>query len=120
MVDQLLWIHALIDLISGALLLTFPTPLLILLGLPRAKPAFYVRCLGALLVGVGLSLVVEGSDGKGLNLGGAAVINVTGGLALLGLLTFARPEMTLRGRFVLWGVTILLLLLSAVQLAYAG
>jgi hypothetical protein len=113
-------VDALVNLLLGGLLLWFPDPLVSALGIPRAQPAFYPGILGAVLVGIGLALVLEwrresGQEHPGLGLAGAIAINLSGGLALAGWLAFGDLSLPARGRFLLWALAAVLVLLSSFE-----
>ncbi len=121
MVDQLLWIDALAKFALGALLVLVPGPVAVLLGLPREKRFFYARLLGAVLFGLALALVVEGAEGagRGLGLKGAFVVNLSAAAVLVMLLMFGVRGLALRGRLMLWGGALFLLLLAVIEWLYA-
>ena len=121
MVDQLLWINALICLVFGATLVVAPKPLIALIGLPRAEQTFYPRLLGALLFGMGLAVIVEGADrqSSGLGLGGLAAINLTVAAVILVLIMFGRLALPMRGRLGLKLFAAMLVLLAGLQYLYA-
>ena len=112
----LLAIEGMINLILGALLLLFPAPVVAALGVPEA-PAFYPSILGGVLVGIGIALFIElRRSGSGLGLEGAVAINLCGGLVLAGWLLFGNLQIPLRGTLFLWGLVILLVGISVVEL----
>ncbi len=117
--SMLLTIDAIINLALGVLLVTFPAPLVEVLGMPDA-PGFYPNILGGVLIGIGIALLTErGSQGRhssGLGLNGAIAINLCGGLVLAGWLTFGELAIPLRGYILLWGLVILLLGVSFAEL----
>lgn len=82
----LLTIDSLINLLLGALLVTFPRDLIGFLGIPQPGSAFYPSILGAVLFGIGIALWMERGANRartrGLGLGGAVVINLCGALVL--------------------------------------
>ena len=121
MVDQLLWIDALIKFASGATLVVLPQLLIAALGLPRTDQLFYPRLIGAFLIGTALALVIEGAGdaSSGLSLLGAVAINLCVASFLVLLLLFARPASTRRGRLTLWTFLLVLIALSLMQGVYA-
>lgn len=116
----MLLIDAIINLILGLLLLAFPLDVFQLLGLPVEAPPFYANILGAVLVGIGIALLTEhfgaSSGTTGLGLGGAVVINLYVALILIILLIGGRLHIPLRGHLVLWGLVIILVAISGVEL----
>jgi hypothetical protein len=117
----MLLLDAIINLILGFLLLAFPLELFQFLGLPMEAPPFYANILGAVLVGIGIALLTEQFRGPGravgLGLAGAIIINLYGALVLVALLVSGRLSIPLRGYMVLWGVVIILLIISGFELA---
>ena len=124
MKDRLLILDASINLILGLLLLLvmpFPTQITAWFGVPPVEQAFYPSILGAVLVGIGLSLLIESQRATakqpaGLGLAGAIAINLCGGLALLGWLVFGSLDLPLRGKIFLWLLALLLVVISGVEL----
>jgi fluoride ion exporter CrcB/FEX len=104
------------------LLLMVPGAMATVAGLPKPQHTLYARLLGAMLVGVGLAIVLEGSEptSTGLGAGGAFAVNCTGALVLAVLLVFGRLDLPVRGRIVTWTVVGLLGLMGLTQLAYAS
>lgn len=119
MTALLLAIDALLNLLLGALMASFPGGLIAWLGLPDAHPRFYARILGAVLIGIALALMVEiWKPGAGLGLQGAIAINLSAAVMLAALL-LAPLELSRRGRVLLWGLVAVLVGLSVVEL-WAG
>jgi hypothetical protein len=112
----LLLADATINLILGGLLVFFPGWLVTALGIPAAQQAFYPSILGAVLVGIGIALLLERRKGGGLGLGGAIAINMTGGLVLAAWLLFGGLSLPLRGEAFLWGLVIVLVGISSLEL----
>ncbi|HKJ67287.1 MAG TPA: hypothetical protein VKA68_04970 [bacterium] len=117
----LLALDGVVNVILGIALLLFPAGLLDLLGAPETSTYFYPGILGAVIFGIGVALFMELlSESKairGLGLGGAIVINLCGGGALLGWLLFGSLALPLRGYIILWSVAIIVLGLGGVELA---
>jgi hypothetical protein len=117
----LLGIDGIVNLALGAALLLFPAGLVGLLGLPPTSTYFYASILGAVILGIGVALLLElygaTSRVRGLGLGGAIAINLFGGGALLIWLLAARLDVPLRGRVILWGVGLLVVLIGLVEIA---
>lgn len=117
----LLMIDSLVNLIVGALLLFSPLGLLAWLGLPTADSYFYASILGAVIFGIGLSLLLELRGAprrfRGLGPGGAIAINLSGGGALLVWLVAAPLSIPLRGHIILWSVALVVLIIGIVELA---
>jgi hypothetical protein len=118
---KMLILDAIINLILGFLLLAFPLDVFQLLGLPVEAPPFYASILGAVLVGIGVALLTEQYRGPGrsvgLGLAGAIIINLYAALVLAALLVSGKLSIPFRGYMVLWGVVILLLIISAFEIA---
>jgi hypothetical protein len=118
--SSLLFLDGTINLVLGGLLVAYPPALVQALGLPRSEPPFYPSILGAVLLGVGVALLVEGRRGgprgEGLGLIGAAVINLCGGAALVYWLLWGDLSLPLRGRLFLWGLAVLLVVLSPLEI----
>lgn len=118
---RLLIIDGIINLTLGLLLVVFPDSLVVLLGVPSASHGFYPNILGGVLFGIGLALIMEVNNktarGIGLGLGGAIVINQCGGLVLCCWLVFGNLSLPTRGWVFLWFLVMLLLAISAIELA---
>ena len=114
----LLTLDSVVNVALGVLLLTFPAAVIESLGIPPATSSFYPNILGAVLFGIGIALWL-GRNGNptGLGLGGAVSINLCGG-AVLGLwLIFGHLDIPTRGQVLLWLLVVLLVGLSAVEVA---
>jgi hypothetical protein len=115
-----LLVDAAINLSLGALLLAFPQPVVEYLGVPPTEVLFYPKILGAVLFGIGISLVIESrrrTQGMvGLGLAGAVAINLSGGLVLAALLILGDLGLPLRGSIFLWGLVLLLTIVSGIEL----
>jgi hypothetical protein len=116
----LLFVDASINLSLGTLLFLFPQSLVDFLGVPSTDLRFYPNILGAVLFGIGLALLIEiyqrPKGMVGLGLGGAIAINVCGGVALALLLILEELDLPLRGIIFLWGLVLILIVISAVEL----
>ena len=116
---SLLLFDAIVNLILGIVLLLFPLGIAEPLGLPVPSTYFYSFILGGVLFGIGLALLMGQLSMirkyKGLEIGGAIVINFCGSIALLVCLAIIRPEMPLHGRILLWGIGILVLVIGIVE-----
>lgn len=119
--DRLLLVDASVNLLLGAALVAFPEWLVIALGVPTAETAFYPSLLGGVLVGIGLALLLARSQRwrglGGLGLGGAIAINLCGGIVLGVWLVVGRLGLPVRGRVFLWGLVVVLVGLSIMELA---
>lgn len=118
--NPLLGIDATINLVLGALLLLFPELFVEALGIPKADSAFYPSILGAVLFGIGVALIIQRKSTGGLGLLGAVAINLCGGLALAGWLLFGALSLPVHGQLVLWGLAIVLVGISTVELPANG
>jgi hypothetical protein len=118
--SKILLVDALINLILGVLLATFPRSVVEFLGVPDTDVRFYPSILGAVLIGIGVALVVEHlrkpSGPVGLGLYGAIAINLFGAVFLVGWLLVGNLEIPFRGRAFLWGLAVLLIVISLVEL----
>ena len=115
----LLLIDAIINLILGALLLFFPASVASFLGVPAIIPRFYPSILGAILFGIGLALLIEHTQFRGLTglgLGGAIAINLSGGITLGGWLLFGDLSSPVKGLIFLWGLVVILIGISLAEL----
>jgi len=116
----LLLIDGIINILLGILLLLFPLGIAKPLGIPVPSTSFYPVILGGVLFGIGIALLVEwygcGKKISGLGLGGAIVINFCGSLALIACLLFIPLEIPMRGRLILWGIGILVLMVGVVEI----
>lgn len=119
MLDQILWLDALLKLAAGVLLILLPDLVARAAGLPRAQQPFYARLLGATLLGLGLAIVMESRRRTGLAPSGAFVVNLTGSTVLAAILLFGRIDLAWRGRILAWGLLAVLVLLASVELAFA-
>jgi hypothetical protein len=83
----LLIVDGIINLILGLFLLLIPFGMAPFLGVPEPVSYLYPCVLGAVLFGIGISLILEGRGGskgiRGLGIAGAIVINFCGAGALL-------------------------------------
>ncbi len=115
-----LWADAAINLMLGVLLLLFYPKMAQVLGVPWEEQRFYPTVLGAVLVGIGIALLIEcfGRQGAfvGLGLGGAVAINLCAAIAIAIWLSAGPLELPLRGKLLLWGLVVLLVVISAVEI----
>ena len=122
---RLLIIDAAINLLLGALLLSFPLGTAAWLGVPPADSAFYPTILGGVLCGIGLALLLEVYGRKrgirGLSLGGAIAINF-GGAGVLAVWLFGTTlSIPLRGQILLGSIALGVLVLGGIEiLAISG
>jgi len=117
--QQLLWIETLLKLSAGLPLALAPGPTLRLLGLPRTETGFWLRLLGALLIGLAGATFLEGSSpgSRGLGLQGCVLINFSGVSMMTALLVLDAGPASARGRAMMWTLVILLLLLCVLEIA---
>ncbi len=117
---QLLWIELVMKLAGGVLLLALPLTTIRVLGLPRSETAFWPRLLGAVLIGLAAATFMDASVrfGHGLGLGGSFTINIISALTLAAILTLQKGPTPLRGRIVLWGLVVVLIVLAFAQIPY--
>ena len=121
--SKLLLVDAIINLILGALLATFPKSVVEFLGVPDTDITFYPSILGAVLIGIGVALVIEylrkPTRPAGLGLYGAIAINLCGAVFLIGWLLIGNLEIPLRGQIFLWGLAVVLIVISVVELVFS-
>lgn len=115
----LLMIDAFINYALGILCILYPfvaKPI----GAPLVESSFYPNILGAVLFGIGVALTIEcfrkQRGWAGLGLGGAVAINLSGGIVLLFWLILGNLTIPFRGRVFLWGIAVILILISTMEL----
>ncbi len=116
--STLLTVDGIVNLALGLLLMLFPAPLIAILGIPDA-PAFYPNILGGVLFGIGVALFLERTKrlkGSGLGLAGAVAINLCGAVVLAAWLLFGDLGLPFRGSLLLWGLVILLVGVSSMEM----
>lgn len=91
-----------------------------MLGLPRPPTAFWPRLLGGVLLGLAAATFMDttGRLGHGLSLGGSFVINLISGTTLGTMLFLKQGPETRRGRAVSWTLTVALVGLGLIEIAY--
>lgn len=115
---RLLLADALINVILGVLLVAYPQRLVLMLGLPEVRTAFYPTVLGGVLVGVAVALFVSYRGGAhGLGLDGAIAINFCGAGVVAVWLLVAPGQFSAAGRITLWIVAIGVVGIGAIELA---
>ena len=117
----LIAVDSVVNVLLGLVLLIFPPSLVEWLGLPLPGSAFYVRILGAVILGIGVALAIEfkrkpRSSLVGLGIGGAIAINLCGGGALLAYLVFGDLSLSMEGKIVLWILAAVVVGLGLVEL----
>ena len=116
----LLLIDGVVNLLLGLLLFLYPRGIVELLGLPPTDTYFYAIILGAVLFGIGIALLIElyGIPRKvrGLGLGGAIAINLSGAGALVIWLVISPFSLPIRGRVILWSVAIVVLTIAFAEI----
>lgn len=117
--QQLLWIETLLKLSAGLLLVLAPGGVIRLFGLPRTDTGFWPRLLGAVLVGLGGALFLEGrvAGSHGLSLAGCVIVNVSAVSIMTTLLVLEAGPPSVRGRATMWMLVLLLILLSILEIA---
>jgi uncharacterized membrane-anchored protein YitT (DUF2179 family) len=117
--ERLLLIDAVINLSLGVALLAFPTGLVEAAGFPGSDSAFYPTILGAVLLGIGLSLALEArrSSGEsgGLGLLGAVGINMSAAVVLTIWLLVGGLPLPTHGLFLIVLLILTLIGLSACE-----
>ncbi len=121
MAQQLLWIETLLKFSGGVVLVLFPLSAARALGLPKGDVGLWPRLLGAVLIGLSAATFLEGqgTGPRGVGLGGLFAVNLSAAILLIVLLGLGRAAGTVRGRFILWMLLIMLLGLSALEFLYA-
>ena len=115
----LLLVDAIINLVLGLLLLSYPQWLVTALGMPEVATSFFPIVLGGVLFGIGLALVIAYRGGRqGLGLDGAITINLCGAGAVAAWLIFAPELIPPRGRITLWIVAVLVIGIGLVELRH--
>jgi fluoride ion exporter CrcB/FEX len=118
----LLTIDGIANLVLGLLLLVFPGGVVNFLGLPVPSTNFYVNLFGAVLVGIGLALFLQGfaeKEGmKGLGIQGAIVINFCGSGALLAWLSSGKLSLPRQGAWFLWGIALLVVAIALGEILF--
>ena len=121
---SLLIIDGIINLALGVLLMLVPFGMASFLGVPEPVSYLYPCVLGAVVFGIGISLILEArgeSKGiHGLGIGGAIVINFCGAGALLGWLLMSSHDLPLRGHMLLWFIVVVVILVGVVELVTAS
>ena len=117
----LIAVDSVVNVLLGLLLLIFPPSLVQWLGLPLPSSAFYVRILGAVILGIGVALAIEfrrepSSSWVGLGTGGAVAINLFGGGALVAYLASGDLSLSTEGTIVLWILAVVVVGLGLVEL----
>ena len=106
--SKMLVVDALINLVLGVLLATFPRSVVYVLGVPETDVTFYPSILGAVLIGIGVALLIEyfrrPTGPAGLGLQGAISINLCGALFLVGWLLSGHLGIPFRGQVFLWSL----------------
>ena len=117
---NILLIDAIINFILAVLLGIFPKGVIDFLGLPVVSTPFYASILGGVFLGIGIALLIGRSakikDSDGLGLRGAIAINLSGGFVLALWLLFGSLDVPIHGKFIMWALVILLVVISTVEL----
>ena len=115
----LLLADAVINLVLGVLLLTYPQSLVEALGLPAVRSSFFPSVLGGVLIGIGIALLLARRGGaNGLGLDGAIAINLCGAGVVVGWLLVSPDTIPARGRWTLWTVAVLVIGIGLVELRH--
>lgn len=119
--QQLLWIETLLKLSGGLVLVLAPLTAIKVLGLPAAETGFWPRLLGAVLIGLGAAVFLEGRFGglsRGLGIAGCLLVNMIAVTVIVSQLVLMKSPPTRRGPIILWLLVTLLLLLVAFEIAH--
>jgi hypothetical protein len=116
----LLIIDGIVNLALGVLLLSVPFGTASILGVPEPVSYLYPCVLGAVLIGIGISLILEANGEarniRGLGIGGAIIINFCGAGTLLGWLLLSPYDLPIRGRLLLWFIAVVVFLVGGLEL----
>lgn len=116
----ILLVDSIINFLIGLLLLFFPRVIIEFLGIPMVENAFYPSVLGSILMGIGIALFFEWrrekTDVIGLGIGGAIIINVSVGLAIIVWLLFGNLAIPLRGYLILWGLALIIIVVVILEI----
>ena len=115
--DLLLLADALVNLVIGAVLATYPASLIGALSLPASQSTFYPRLLGMVLIGIGIALLLNAlpTGLPGLGLAGAIAINLSAAAMLVLMLLTGLGKIPRSGKRLLWIVALVLIGLSALE-----
>ena len=105
------------NILLGLPLLLFPDAVSSFLGLSSSDTTLYPVVLGSVFFGIGVALLVERFKPSlsGLGLGGAMMINLVFGVALVAWLIIGQTALPLRGAVVLWGLAVILVAISSAE-----
>ncbi len=108
--------------LGGVLLILAPGLTIKFFGLPNSDGNFWPRLLGAVLFGLAMASMLQGTlrAQGGLGLTGSITVNLVAVAVLGSILILGPATPTKRGRFTLWCLMILLALLSLAELAFAS
>jgi hypothetical protein len=113
----LLFADAVINLVLGLLLLSYPEWLVEALGMPPVETTFFPNVLGGVLFGIGLALLIAFRGGReGLGLDGAIAINLCGAGVVAGWLVVAPRAIPPRGKITLWIIVLLVVGIGLIEL----
>ena len=120
MLQQLLWLEIILKGGTGLALLMAPKIVAKTLGLPPVGSAFWPRALGSVLLGTALAVLLGAwlARTNGLGLAGAATINMAAAVSIISELSVGTTGMARRGRWFLWLLAAVLLILSLVEIAW--
>jgi len=118
--QQLLWLEIILKGGTGLALLLIPKAVTRVLGLPPFGSSFWPRALGSVLLGAAIAILLGAwlARANGLGLAGAATINVAAAVLVISELTVGTAGLARRGRWFLWLLVAVLLLLSLVEIAW--
>jgi hypothetical protein len=122
--EKLLSLEVLISGVFAVMLLAFPGFSVRLLGWPQAGSTFWPRMLGAALAGVTLATVITLAGwtrdglGAGFGLAGHIAVNFTMAFVMASMLMLGPEHPTKRGALFTWVLSIALVLLALVEVAY--
>ncbi len=121
---KLLSLEVLITGTFAVLLLVFPGISIRILGWPQAGSSFWPRTLGASLAGVTFATVTTLANwtrdglGAGFGLAGHITVNFTVAFVMISMLVLGSDHPTKRGAIITWALSLGLVLLALVEVAY--
>ena len=122
--SKLLQLELLINGGFALILLIFPQLSVRLLGWPQAGSTFWPRTLGGALAGVAIATLTTLAGwtrdglGSGFGLVGHIAVNMTMAFVLISMLVMGPDHPTHRGSLFTWMISIGLVLLALVEIAY--
>jgi hypothetical protein len=115
----LLSVDIILNTVLGLFLLCFPLDIGEVLGLPKSDNYFYTLILGAVLLGIGITLFIElkyhNNGIRGLGLEGAITINFIASIVLIIILLTGALNISLVGSVILWFIGTLVFFIGVAE-----